>query len=357
MLEEFKLNLKSIKEEIKTEAKRLGFSHIGFTDQFKPQRYQQYVDWINNGFHANMNYLERPDAIEKRSNLKLILPSFTSAIVFAIPYTPAKYEGITHPEPRIAKYAIGQDYHSVIPALLEKIMDFVKEKVYPEEIEYRIYTDTGPILEKDLAQRAGLGWIGNNSCVIIPGFGSFFFLAEILINLSFPPDPPFEKDFCGKCRRCIDHCPTQCILPNRTIDANRCISYLTIENRGHIPEGLHTKINGWIFGCDVCQQVCPWNLKYSEEPNLNYFKLESNIEKINLSKELYITRSEFKIKYINSPISRTRYFGYKRNLLVVSGNHFEPSLIEPLKFIKTHEEDPELRSLASKILEKNVQSQ
>lgn len=342
--------LQSIKDEIKTEAKSLGFSHIGFTNPDRLLHFDTFLEWISNGYAAEMEYLTRPDSIAKRKNPKLILPACESIIVVAMPYTPPGSEKRDNKFPKIANYAIGDDYHSIIPVLLEKLVNFIISKVYPVEIEYRIYTDTGPILEKELAQKAGLGWIGKNTCLIIPGAGSFFFLAEVLINLPFEPDFKFEKDFCGNCTRCIDSCPTNCILLNRTIDANRCISYLTIENRGEIPEELRKKINGWIFGCDICQQVCPWNIKFSNEPDINYFQTSESIKKFDILSELNIDKYEFKNKYLKSPIYRAKYEGYKRNLLVAAGNNFHPKLVEPLYNIMNNDENPELRELAAWVL-------
>lgn len=345
-------DLQDIKLSIKTEAKSLGFSHIGFTQPDLPLHFDTYLDWVQNGYAANMEYLKRSDAIEKRKNNKLILPECKSIIVFALPYTPALQEEIFQDKPKIAKYAIGDDYHNVIPPLLEKIVQLIKEKVSPYQVEYRIYTDTGPILERDLAQKAGLGWIGKNTCLIIPGTGSFFFLAEILINVPFPSDPMFENDYCGTCTRCLESCPTLCILPNRTIDANRCISYLTIENRGPIPEELKASIDNWVFGCDICQQVCPWNIKFSKDPQPNYFVSDKSILPFDLSSELLIDRTEFKKKYKNSPILRTKYEGFKRNLLIVAANHLQTKMIKALQQFLKWEENQNLRTLASQVLKK-----
>lgn len=344
------LGLQSIKDEIKTEAKSLGFSHIGFTNPESPLHFDTFLEWIHNGYAAEMEYLKRPDSIARRKDPKLILPACKSIIVVAMPYTPSGFEKRDNKFPKIANYAIGDDYHLIIPDLLEKLVKFIVSKVYPIEVEYRIYTDTGPILEKETAQKAGLGWIGKNTCLIIPETGSFFFLAEILINLPFDPDSIFEKDFCGNCTRCIDSCPTNCILPNRTIDANQCISYLTIENRSTISEDLRDKTDGWIFGCDICQQVCPWNIKFSKEPEPNFFQTSENIQKFDIVNELKLDKSEFKNKYSKSPIYRAKYDGYKRNLIIAAGNNLQPELIEPIHHIMNNDENPELQGLAAWVL-------
>ncbi len=346
------IDLQSLKDEIKTEAKSLGFSHIGFTNPDGPLRFGSFLEWINNGYAAEMKYLTRPDSIAKRKDPRLILPACESIIVVAIPYTPPGLEKREISFPKIANYAIGDDYHIIIPKLLEKLMKYIISKVYPVEVEYKVCTDTGPILEKDLAQKAGLGWIGKNSCLIIPEAGSFCFLAEILLNLPFDPDSVFKNDFCGNCTRCIDSCPTNCIHPNRTIDANHCISYLTIENRSTIPEKIRARLNGWIFGCDICQQVCPWNKKYAKEPDPNYFQTSEFIQNFDFISELKIDKSEFKNKYSKSPLNRSKYEGYKRNLLIAAENNFNSEMIEPIRNILNNDENPELRELASWILKK-----
>lgn len=349
----FLIDQPSIKDEIKTEAISLGFSHIGFTNPDSPVHFESFLNWLHDGYAAKMDYLKRSDAVAKRKDPKLIFPACKSIIVVAMPYTPPGFEKRDHKFPKIANYAIGDDYHNVIPNLLEKLVKFIISKVAPEEVEYRIYTDTGPILEKETAQKAGLGWIGKNSCLIIPGAGSFFFLAEILINLPFEPDPVFEEDYCGNCSRCIDSCPTNCILSNRTIDANHCISYLTIENRGAIPEELRKKIDSWVFGCDICQQVCPWNIKFSKEPEPNLFQSSESILKVDIFTELKLAESEFKKKYSKSPLYRAKYDGYKRNLLIAAGNNFSTKLIEPIHNIMKNDENPEIQELAAWVLLNN----
>ena len=162
------------------------------------------------------------------------------------------------PAGRVAAYAWGDDYHDTLPKKLQELAAFIEEQA-GQPVANRFYTDTGPLLERELAQRAGLGWIGKNTHLINPKAGSFFLLAEILLDLELEPDPPFTSDHCGTCTRCIQACPTGCILPNRTIDARRCLSYLTIELKDDIPADLRPTLGNWVFGCDLCQMVCPWN--------------------------------------------------------------------------------------------------
>ena len=218
---------------------------------------------------------------------------------------------------QIAAYAWGDDYHLVITERLQELVDFIEKQV-SHPVPNRWYTDTGPILERDLAQRAGLGWIGKNTCLVNPRHGSYFLLAEILLGIELEPDPPFQTDHCGTCTRCIEACPTQCILPDRTIDARRCISYLTIEQKDDIPIDLRSFIGDWIFGCDVCQMVCPWN----RSPALQRAQRGASVaapggdpalaprEDIphpNLIREMELTFKEFNRKFKNSPIKRTKH--------------------------------------------------
>lgn len=351
MYEAIKFNLNQLKKAIKTEANRFGFSHIGFTTPAEPLHFEVFKSWIENGYAADMQYLLREDTIAKRKDPKLILESAKSIIVLAIPYSPSYYE--EHEFPKIASYAVGNDYHLIIPSLLEKLIDFIKGEIGTWHLEYKIYTDTGPILEKDLAQRAGLGWIGKNSCLIIPGKGSFFLLAEILLNLEFDPDPIFSQDFCGQCTKCIESCPTKCIFPNRTIDSNKCISYLTIENKKDIPVELRSKINGWIFGCDICQQVCPWNIRFAKEPEMNYFQKCQNISTLNVDEEIKINLASFRSKYIKSPILRAKHEGFLRNLLIGMNNNFnEEGAISINQFLKNNQ-NSELFELANWVLQNN----
>lgn len=261
-----------------------------------------------------MDYLASERSRIRRADPKQILPECKSILVLAMPYANSEFQ-LQNSEFRIASYAFGNDYHDVIPPRLQEIVVFIEEQL-GHPIPNRYYTDTGPILERELAQRAGLGWIGKNSMLINPQAGSTFLLAEILLGIELEPDEPFSTNHCGTCTRCIDACPTQCILPDRTIDANRCISYLTIENKGEIPEELRPPMQNWIFGCDICQQVCPWN-RFSQpaEP-----ALETKIPLPVLTSDLLLLSSEFNQRFKKSPIARAKRRGYLRNLAVAVGN-------------------------------------
>lgn len=259
-----------------------------------------------------MDYLASERSRSRRADPSLILPECKSILVLALPYTPLQKD---NPDYQIAAYALGDDYHEVIPPRLQEIVQFIETQV-GHSVPNRYYTDTGPILERELAQRAGLGWVGKNSMLINPQAGSTFLIAEILLGIELEFDEPFQTDHCGTCTRCIDACPTQCILPNRIIDSNRCISYLTIENKADIPEALREQIGGWVFGCDICQQVCPWNrFAVPADP-----ALKPAIPLPVRTSDLTLTSSEFNQRFKRSPIKRAKRRGYLRNLAVAAGN-------------------------------------
>jgi len=220
---------------------------------------------------------------------------------------------------------------------LNTLVDFI-ETLVGHTFPSRWYTDTGPTLERELAQRAGLGWIGKNTCLINPHAGSYFLLAEIFMGIELEPDLQFTDDRCGSCARCIRACPTQCILPDRTLDARRCISYLTIELKGAIPLELRPMMNGWIFGCDICQQVCPWNrLAHGNIDRAFAHPLVQSPP--DLGQELALTSEEFSRRYRHSPLRRAKRRGYHRNIAVALGNIDTSPATQPLeKLLRTHTE-------------------
>lgn len=313
-------NFDHLKSAIKTEVNNLGFSHIGFCSPQTPHGFETYLQWLDQGHSADLEYLQRKDAIEKRRDPRKILESVETIIVLAIPYYPPNPPEVDLSNPRIASYAHGEDYHNVIPALLKKFIRWLESNINVEQLEYKVYTDTGPILERSLATMAGIGWIGKNSCLIIPGQGSYFFLAEILINLFFSPDQQLDIDYCGNCHRCIDSCPTRCIQVNRTIDTGNCISYLTIENKKEIPENLREKTGNWIFGCDICQLVCPWNTQFAKLPIHAYFQPFDHISSFRFDKINNLDEPLFNQIVTNSPLKRAKIKSFKRNMVNAIGN-------------------------------------
>ncbi len=286
-----------------------------------------------------MQYLTEERSRLRRADPKQILPECKSILVLALPYQPVTFN-LQPSTLRISAYALGNDYHDIIPPRLKQIVEFIEEQV-GHPIPNRYYTDTGPILERELAQRAGLGWIGKNSMLINPQAGSTFFLAEILLGIDLEPDEPFPTDHCGTCTRCLSACPTQCILPDRTIDARRCISYLTIELKDEIPETLRPQMGEWIFGCDICQQVCPWN-RFSLPADPAF---EPKIPLPVLTSDLTLSSVEFNQRYKKSPIKRAKRRGYLRNLSVAIGNSCNEKDI-PLLEQAAQDDEPLVKSHA-----------
>jgi epoxyqueuosine reductase len=305
-------------ERIKQEARRLGFDMVGVTTPTAPPHLDVYRRWLELGRHGEMGYLANETAFRRRSNPLEILPECQSILVTGMNYLPSEL-GEKTPSPRISAYALGEDYHDVISTRLNNLISYIQQLV--GSIPYRIYTDTGPLLERELAHRSGLGWIGKNTCLIHPEMGSYFFLGEILLGLDLEVDTPFENDHCGLCTRCIDACPTGCILPDRTLDAQRCISYLTIELKTAIPQDLRPLIGEWIFGCDVCQQVCPWNKRFAQISNEPAFQPNPFLSERSILSLLNLSQEDFHTHLRKSPLKRTKWTGILRNTAVVAGNH------------------------------------
>ncbi len=307
---------------IKQYARRLGFALAGITTSDPPAHFDVYKRWLAAGNHGQMSYLAEERALERRANPRSILPECRSILVLGIPYhNPESVLPLNQPlsSGRIAAYAWGEDYHLTLPPRLEAIVRFIEAQV-GQPIPNRRYTDTGPLLERELAQRAGLGWIGKNSCLISPRHGSYFLLAEILLGIDLPPDPPFPGDRCGSCTRCLEACPTQCIQPDRTLDARRCISYLTIENKAEIPFEIRPQMGNWVFGCDICQMVCPWNQRFARQEGDPAFAPREGLPQPVLAEELTLTPEQFNRKFKHSPLKRAKRRGYLRNVAVAAGN-------------------------------------
>ena len=324
---------------IKTEAGRLGFELVGMTTPDPPPHFSTFVGWLREGRHGEMGYLATERAHQRRADPRQILlgagAQYQSILVVGLRYPAAGQLPIdnrafkSQPAGRVAAYAWGDDYHTVLVERLKQLVTFIEDRL-GETFPYRIYTDTGPILERDLAQRAGLGWIGKNTCLINPKAGSYFLLGEVFFGVALEPDEPFETDRCGNCTRCLDACPTGCILPDRTIDARRCISYLTIELKGPIPVELRPAIGNWIFGCDICQEVCPWNQRFARSQGDAAFAPRSGLPEPSLIDELSLTPQAFNRKFAGSPVKRAKRRGYLRNVAVALGNSADPSSLSAL---------------------------
>ena len=307
-----------LKQTIKDKARQLGFILTGVTLPEPPPHFSTFENWLAQGHHGTMDYLASERSRTRRANPREILPECKSILVLATPYfppSPFRRGDGGEVEVRIASYARGADYHNILPARMQELVQFIEQQAGCP-VKNRYYTDTGPILERDLAQRAGIGWIGKNTCLIHPQKGSCFFISEILLNLDLEPDPPFTTDHCGTCTRCIQACPTQCILPGRTLNASRCISYLTIELKGDIPIELREKVGDWVFGCDICQMVCPWN-RFASQGDPAF---EPNTPPHTLTEEMSLTPQAFNQSFNGTPVKRTKRRGYLRNVAVALGN-------------------------------------
>jgi len=334
--------LLDLKEKLKTEALRLGFNHMGVAEAFPVPDFDRYRAWIEKRYQGKMGYLARKDAVEKRGNPGLILENCQRIISLAMPYRPPTSSSapLAVGTGWISAYARTEDYHDLILEKLDQIERFIRDQI-KAPIHLRSYVDTGPILERSFAVAAGLGQIGKNTCLIVPGTGSYFFLAEILTDLPLPIDPPYTPDLCKTCQRCITACPTQCILPDRTLDASRCISYLTIEHRGIIPDEQKTQIGEWAFGCDICQTICPHN---AWTPDQVYPLGENHLpENLNLIALFEMDDAGFKQHFGGTPIERAKRTGLLRNAALVLGNQQVESALPALRKTLVAETDEGLQ--------------
>ena len=325
MTQEFdKEQLHELTEFIKAEARRLGFSLVGVTSPEPPPHLEVYENWLEKGHHGEMAYLATDRARHRRANPIEILPECRSILVLAANYLPRQP---THSG--VAAYAVGDDYHEVLIDRLKQLVSNVETRL-GREIHNRYYTDTGPLLERELAQRAGLGWIGKNTCLISPQHGSYFFLAELLLDLPLVPDEPIKTDHCGECTLCIEACPTECILPDRTLDATRCISYLTIELKGTVPDELRSSTGDWVFGCDICQQVCPWNIRFAEPTTDLAFQARPYLQELHPRDFLQLSSDAYRDKLSKSPLKRAKHAGLLRNAALAAANSEDRSSVPGL---------------------------
>ena len=295
-------------QRIKEEAIRLGFSSVGIVKaDFLEAEEPQLKYWLKNGFHGEMKYME--NHYEKRLDPRKLVENTKSIIVLAHNYYP--HIQLKEDSYKIARYAYGQDYHVVLKDKLNLLLKYINENII--EVSGRAFTDSAPILERTWASKAGIGWQGKNTLLIQKGKGSYFFLAELLVDLELDYDQPFKADHCGSCTRCIDACPTKAILPNRILDAKNCISYVTIELKNNITSSLRNQWKDWIFGCDICQEVCPWN-QFSLPHSEKLFNPQLELIQMNRKNWQEITKENFNKLFKNSPLKRTKFEGIERNI-------------------------------------------
>ena len=292
---------------IKSEAKRLGFLSCGISKAgFLEEEAPRLEDWLNNNRNGQMSYME--NNFDKRLNPTLLVDDAKSVVSLLLNYYPSEFQN--QDSYTISKYAYGQDYHFVIKEKLKELLNSIQSTI--GEVSGRAFVDSAPVLDKAWAAKSGLGWIGKNSNLLTQKVGSFYFIAELIIDLDLEYDQA-TTDHCGTCSACIDACPTQAIVSPYIVDGSKCISYFTIELKSTIPLEMKGQFEDWIFGCDVCQDVCPWNRfsKPHKEPLFN-----SNPEVLSLSKKDWeeITEETFKVVFKNSPLKRTKFEGLKRNI-------------------------------------------
>ncbi|RJP59017.1 MAG: tRNA epoxyqueuosine(34) reductase QueG [Melioribacteraceae bacterium] len=288
-------------------AHQLGFELVGFSKAEKLKTEIEHLQtWLQKNFQAGMSYMERN--FEKREDVSQILPNAKSVISLGLNYYTDTEHNNRDGFGKVSRYAWGKDYHLIIWEKLDQFVEMCKE--IDSHFEAKTYIDTGPVMDKAWAVKSGIGWMGKHTNVISREIGSWFFIANVITNFEFDYNEPIA-DFCGSCTACIVACPTNAIVDEYVVDANKCISYLTIESKSDVPEEFISKFDNWIFGCDICQDVCPWNHKFSLNTDEKEF-LPRETE-LNISEIKNMTNSEFKKKFSDSPISRPRLKGMKRN--------------------------------------------
>ena len=316
--------------QVVAEAVALGFDMAGVATGSRSGHFAHFRRWTGAGLHGEMGYLARPDALARRRDLKLTLDGFRSAVVVAHSYADADpVAGADDPaQAVVARYARGRDYHHVVRERLEALGERL-ERAAGTPVRRNAYVDAGPVLERDLARRAGLGWFGRNTMLIHPRRGSYFFLGALLTDLALQPSAPFREDHCGSCRRCLDACPTGALLGRDengapVMDARRCISYLTIELRGAIPRQLRPAIGARVFGCDICQEACPWNETFATPTSEPRYRPRRDLDRPSLlelaGRLLAMSGKGFQREFAGSPLLRAGRKGMLRNVCVALGN-------------------------------------
>lgn len=303
------LNLKNkYSQRIKSEAKRLGFTSCGISKaDFLEEEAPHLEQWLQNNYHGEMGYMA--NHFDKRLDPRLLVDGAKSVISLTYNYYPESQQNSdTY---KLAKYAYGEDYHFVIKSKLKDLYRFIQEEI--GEIDGRAFVDSAPVMERAWAEKSGLGWNGKHSLLIQKEAGSFFFLSELIIDLDLEYDQPFKTDHCGTCTKCIDACPTNAILKNSTIDGTKCISYFTIELKNEIPNSVKGQFEDWMFGCDICQDVCPWN-RFSKPHTESLFNPPSEILEMTKRDWEEITEDIFKKVFKKSPVKRTKFSGLSRNI-------------------------------------------
>lgn len=301
---------------IKKTAAGLGFDHCGIARAEKlDDDARRLEQWLSKGMHGTMHYMEK--YFDMRVDPQQLVPGARSVITLMKNYFPSQQQN--DDAPKISKYAFGKDYHEVIRQKLNELLNILKEKF--GEIHGRGFVDSAPVLERTWAQRSGLGWVGKNGNLINKQSGSFYFIATLITDLELAYDDPFAKDYCGTCTRCIDACPTDAILPGKVVDGSKCISYFTIELKEMlIPSEMIGKFDNWMFGCDTCQDICPWN-RFSKPHNEKEFTPVPEILDLSANEWEKMTEESFKKIFSDSALRRTKFKGIQRNLHFIQSDN------------------------------------
>jgi epoxyqueuosine reductase len=329
--------LEAISAAIRGRALELGFDQVGIAPVRPSEHADFYRRWVEAGRAGEMEYLTRAEAVARRADPAALVPGARSAIVVARGYFPGgtpQDEQVPPDRAVFARYARNEDYHELLKGRLIELQEWISRELIP--LGGRAYVDTGAVLERELAVRAGLGWFGRNTMLIHPAAGSYHFLGVILVDVELAPSAPFEGDHCGTCTRCLPACPTGALLGNDpsgapVLDARRCISYLTIELKGPIPRELRPLIGNRIYGCDICQEVCPWNApKFVQITDESAFRPREGVHGAKLVELMELSQDEFSRRFKGSPVKRAKRRGLLRNVAVALGNWGSPEAVPAL---------------------------
>lgn len=337
--------MSTLTQQIQAHANQLGFELVGVTPAAHSETIARYREWIENGYAGKMHYLEKH--LSLKTDVRQLLAEAKSVISLAMNYytlDPPKALAQDPGRGQISRYAWGDDYHELIRERLLELVTFIKQTA-ESELKTRVCVDTAPIIEREYAQKAGIGWIGKNTNLIHWRSGSWYFLAEVLVNIALESDTPELRGSCGTCTRCIEACPTDAIIEPNLLDSRLCISYLTIELKESIPKALRPEIGNWIFGCDICQEVCPWNSKAVSTTEPGFQPRDGNLAPKLLSL-VGMTQEQFSRQFKGSPIKRAKRRGFLRNVLVAIGNWGTQRAVPALKDALADDE-PLVRSHAA----------
>lgn len=337
--------MSTLTQQIQAHANELGFELVGVTPAAHSETIARYREWIENGYAGKMHYLEKH--LSLKTDVRQLLTEAKSVISLAMNYYTVDPPKVLAQDPgrgQISRYAWGDDYHELIRERLLELVTFIKQTA-ESELKTRVCVDTAPIIEREYAQKAGIGWIGKNTNLIHWRSGSWYFLAEVLVNIALESDTPEFRGSCGTCTRCIEACPTDAIVEPNVLDSRLCISYLTIELKESIPKALRPEIGNWIFGCDICQEVCPWNSKAVSTTEPGFQPRDGNFAPKLLSL-VGMTQEAFSRRFKGSPIKRAKRKGFLRNVLVAIGNWGSQRAVPALKDALADEE-PLVRSHAA----------